>query len=78
MERDLYKQLKIAKILEFKLNTVKKQRNFEATANFFNFFFQRKEKCCSETVDKLLPPHSFLFNPPKNSESAGSPFFSSI
>ena len=56
MERDLYKQLKIAKILEFKLNTVKKQRNFEATANFFNFFFQRKEKCCSETVDKLLPP----------------------
>ena len=41
-KRDLYKQIKLAKILEFKLKT---ERNFKATTNFFNFLsFKKKEK----------------------------------
>ena len=30
--------------LEFKLKTVRKYRNFKATANYFNFFQKRKEE----------------------------------
>ena len=42
MKRDLYKQTKLVKTLEFKLKTVS---NFKATANFFNFLsFFKKEK----------------------------------
>ena len=44
MERDLYKQTKLGKTLEFKVNTVKKYRNFKVTANFFNFLSKIKKK----------------------------------
>ena len=30
--------------LEFKFKTVRKYRNFKATANYFNFFQKRKEE----------------------------------
>ena len=51
MERDLYKQTKLAKTLEFKLKTVS---NFKATASFFNFlsFKNKKEKkSCNKSVN---------------------------
>ena len=41
MKRDFYKQIKLAKTLEFKLKTV---RNLKATANFFNFLSFKKKK----------------------------------
>ena len=44
MERGLYKQIKLAKILEFKFKTVRKKRNFRATTNFFNFFSSKKKR----------------------------------
>ena len=44
MERDLYKQINLAKTLEFKHDTVKKQRNFKAAANLFNFLSLKKKK----------------------------------
>ena len=39
--KDLYKQMKLAKTLEFKLKTVS---NFKATDNFFNFLSFKKRK----------------------------------
>ena len=39
--KDLYKQMKLAKTLEFKLKTVS---NFKTTANFFNFLSFKKRK----------------------------------
>ena len=44
MERGLYKQIKLAKTLEFELKTVRKQRNFKATTNFFNLLSFKKRK----------------------------------
>ena len=45
MERDLYKQIKLVKKQYlFKLKAVRKERNFKATANFFNYFQKKKKK----------------------------------
>ena len=41
MERDLYKQTKLAKTLEFKLKTVS---NFKATASFLISYLSKKKK----------------------------------
>ena len=45
MERDLYKQIKLVKKQYlFKLKAVRKERNFKATANFFNYLSYKKKK----------------------------------
>ena len=47
MERDLYKQIQLARNIDktnYNLKTIRKSRNFKATANFFNFFYYKKEK----------------------------------
>ena len=51
---DLYKQIKLAKTLEFKHNTGKKKSNMKATGTILNFLsFKNKKERYSKTV-KLI------------------------
>ena len=47
MKRDLYKQIQLARNIDktnYNLKTIRKLRNFKATANLFNFFYYKNEK----------------------------------
>ena len=57
-KRDLYKQIKLAKILEFKLKT---ERNFKATTNFFNFLSFKKKKKKEKKRKAAINLQNFIF-----------------